>query len=121
MSDLWKKIKIDGIKGPEKVVAEFNIYMTEKSPYKKMKIKVFESNERHSIGHHYYDTYYEAFCDLRLEDGLGDFVGAVGHGSTIEETLSSAIRCYYSDIVSRKEISEWGKEDISYSDDFDFY
>lgn len=109
ISDLWNEIRVEGIASVEKLVGEFNIYFTNKSPYKKIKIKVYENEEKH----------FESISDLKLYDGFDDFYGTVGSGKTVDEAIESAVD-YFFEMLSRKDIAEWKEEDYSYADEFDF-
>jgi hypothetical protein len=109
LSENWKHIKINGIVGIDKCVAEFDIWEQNYSPYAKFKIKVYENAEGRFTG----------FSNLQVISPSGYFDGAVGYGKTIEEALTDTI-AYFFQLVSWKDKQDWKEEDFTESDPFDF-
>jgi hypothetical protein len=109
MSQDWKNIKIDGIAGIEKCVAEFDILEQNYYPYSKVKVKVWEDAEGHLTG----------VLNLHAKDPSGYFDGETGDGKTIEEVLTNTL-VYFLQLVSWKDKQDWKKEDFTLSDPFDF-
>lgn len=102
---MWQDIKHSKIVSTEKLVGEYDIWVLEKSPYGKFKIKIFEK----STG---------GYTNLQVRDERGGFNCVVGRGETKEEALRNTIvECIR--LFTWK--SKWEKSDFQYSDPFDFY
>ena len=108
MMKKWKDIKIEGIK-IKKCVAEFEIWEQQYSPYGKFIIKIRENDHGEFNG----------YSNLLVKDTTGEFYCAVGHGSTVEDTLEDTIRHFY-EMTSRKLPKEWVESDFERADSFDF-
>jgi hypothetical protein len=109
MSQDWKNIKIDGIVKIEKCVAEFKICEMNYSPYGKFKLKIFESA----------DGKFTGLSNQQVKDESGKINRVVGHGATLEETLTDTLQ-YFFKLVSWKGNREWKEEDFAEIDPFDF-
>ena len=104
---MWKKLKIEGIAGIEKLVGEYNIWEINKSPYGKFKIKIYENS----------DNIYSGYTNIHIADELGDFYCAVGHGKSEEEALEDTINEFFK-MTDRKE--KWDETDFRCADPYDF-
>jgi hypothetical protein len=105
----WRNIKIEGVTGICKCVAEFDVWAVQKAPYAKFKIKVFEDAEGKYIG----------YTNLRvksLKDGSPE--GGIGFGASVDEALGDTLQ-YFMNMINERP-SELTEEDIKYSDPCDF-
>ncbi len=106
--DSWKKIKISGIAAIEQCVAEFNIWETEKTPYGKFKIKIFEKQDGSFIG----------ISNIRIRNAYdGSPESAVGFGQTITEALNDTLEYFLKMLGDREDLAE---EQFEWSDGTDF-
>jgi hypothetical protein len=99
----WKEIKVEGIGSIEKVVAEFHIWSTEKIPYGKFKVKIFESQNGSFTGS-------PNIAVKSLEDDSPDWIG--GMGTSIEEALEDTLKCFMDTLKGREDLTE---EDFEWS------
>ncbi len=104
---MWRKIKFSEIAKVEKVIAEFDVWELNKSPYGKFKIKIFQDTK----------GLYTGYSNIQVIDETGSFHGAVGHGNTEESALSDTIK-HYLELVSWKE--DWQESDFEWSEVTDF-
>lgn len=103
---MWND-RYQGIAKIEKLVAEYNIWELNITPYVKFKIKIYESLE-HT---------YTGYTNIQIADGLGDFQCAVGYGRTQEEALEDTISEFFK-LTARKDT--WEEQDFQYADSCDF-
>lgn len=103
----WKNIKIEGIAGIEKCVAEFNVWELNKTPYGKFKVKIFENE----------DGKFTGYTNLQVKDAIGDPCAGVGYGNTVEEALEDTIR-YFLRMLNDKEFVK--QNDFECVDPYDF-
>lgn len=89
--DMWKDIKHPDIVSIDKVVGEYNMWVLEKSPYGKFKIKIYEKAIGEFVG----------YSSLKVINPEGRFDGAVGIGKTEEEALNDTLMKYF-ELVSWK-------------------
>lgn len=91
----------------EKLISEYTIWESEKTPHGKFKIKIYRS----STG------IYSGYTNLRLSDGNGDFCGGCGTGKTEEAALEDTLNNFF-EMLSEKDVLKEG--DFQYSDPYDF-
>jgi len=103
----WQDLKIKGIAGIEKCVAEFDVGELIKTPWAKFKVKIYESQNGMLKG----------YTNLNIRDKTGGFSGEAGHGNTIEEALENTI-LHFLDSLNEKET--WSEEDFQSVDPYDF-
>ena len=103
----WKSISIKGIARINKVVAEFDVYELQKTPYGKFKVKVYEQSDGSYIG----------YTNLQVIDSTGSYYCGVGYGSTVHDTLEDTIY-YFLSMLDREKI--WNEADFMYCDPNDF-
>ena len=102
--DEWKKIKIDGIAGIEKCVAEFHIRELYKMPHGgKFKVRVFE-REASFVG----------YTNVSVK---GKEEGSVGYGLSVEEALEDTLISFMEVLDQRAEFVESDFE-WAHPDDF---
>ena len=79
---MWHELKISQVEKIEKCVAEYQIWMHTVLPYGKLKIKIYEDQ----------DKTYTGITDVRVRRKFdGEFEGGVGYGKSIEEALEDTI------------------------------
>ena len=82
---MWHELKFDKVEKIEKCVAEFTIWMHTKLPYGKMKVKIYEDQDKTFTG----------VTDVEVKRKFdGNFEGAIGFGKTVEEALSETIKWF---------------------------
>lgn len=104
---MWQDIKHSNIALIEKLVGEYDVWVLEKSPYGKFKIKIYEN----SMGR------YTGYTNLKVVDEMGEFKSAVGYGETEEEAFGDTLEKYF-ELVSWK--SEWEESDFQCANPFEF-
>lgn len=104
----WKEIKVAGINKIDKVVAEFEVWATEKVPYGKFKIKILETTNGGYIG-------LPNLAVKNISDGTPE--GTSGFGRTIEEALEDTIKYFLQTLEGRTDLAE---DDFEWSDPHDF-
>lgn len=112
---MWHEIKIDGVKKIERCVEEFEIWMTDILPYAKMKIKVYEAQDKTFAGR----------TDVLVKRKFdGEPEGAVGHGITVDEALENTFQCFVNMVEKDYPIDKYpdglSKTDIEYAEYSDF-
>ena len=98
----WKKIKVDGIVGIEKCVAEFQVWELYKTPYAKFKVRVFER-----------ETSFVGYTNISVKDKER----SVGYGLSIEEALEDTLINFMEVLDQRAEFVE---SDFKWSHPHDF-
>ena len=99
--------KHQGIADIEKLVAEYNIWELNISPYAKFKIKIYESSSHSFTG----------YTNIHIADGFGNFDCAVGYGKTEEDALEDTISQFFL-MTARKD--KWEEQDFQCADPYDF-
>lgn len=112
---MWHKLKIRKVEKIEKCVAEYQIWMHEILPYGKLRIKIYEEQDRT----------YTGFTDVRIRRKFdGEFEGGVGYGNSIEEALEDTINWFLkiaeSDYPSDNYPNGLTEDDIEYAEYSDF-
>ena len=102
--DEWKKIKIEGIAGIEKCVAEFHVRELYKIPHgRNFKVRVFED-----------EATFTGFTNVVVKDKEE---GGVGYGLSIEEALENTLINFMEVLDQRAEFVE---SDFEWADPDDF-
>lgn len=109
MENSWKRIKIDEVKMIEKCIAEFRIWELNRSPYAKIKVKIYENSKGEFRGQ----------GNLLVDDGTGQFQTIEGVGKTMEETLENTLK-HFMYMLSRKPEREWEEKDFKCIEGYDF-
>lgn len=103
----WKNISINGIGKIKKCVAEFDVNETQKTPYGKFKVKIYEEQNGHFTG----------YTNLLVKDEDGTPYCGVGSGKNIDEALNNTISSFM-DMLSTKD--NYTEDDFECADPFDF-
>ena len=104
----WRNIQIVGIASVDKLVAEFQVWELNKTPYGKFKVRVYEKKDGNFVG--YTNIQLKPLDDECPESG-------VGYGATVDEALNDTINYFMNMINLREDLSE---EDFDWSDPHDF-
>ena len=112
---MWHELKINKVEKIEKCVAEYQIWMHTILPYGKMKIKIYENQDKTFIG----------LTDIRIKRKFdGSYEGGVGYGYSIEEALKDTIEWFINVVNSEYPMTEYPngitEECIKYADQIDF-
>lgn len=97
---MWHDLKIDRVDKIEKCVGEYQIRMHSILAYEKVKIKIYESQDRT----------YTGVTDVSIKrKSDGEFEAVSGFGNSIEEALEDTIK-YFLEIVD----SDYPSEEYPY-------
>lgn len=104
----WKKLKVDGVPGIERCVAEFKISELAHIPFESVKVKIFNRDDNLFVG----------FINLRVNDPIEGYPeGGAGYGTTILEALEDTLK-YFSELLEGRE--HLRHEDFEWWDPTDF-
>lgn len=103
----WKNLKIKGIPQIDKVLAEFQVWELEKTPWAKFRVKVIEEQNGEIF----------AITNLMYIDETGGENPGCAYGKTIEEALEKCIKNFLSYLPEDRELTE---KDFTTSDPYDF-
>ena len=87
---MWQDIKHSNIALIEKLVGEYDVWVLEKSPYGKFKIKIFQSYDEEWLD-------YVGKCRKRTQDGLFDLV----EGGIANDKVFNTIDLYFSGAMGK--------------------
>lgn len=112
---MWHNLKNHRIEKIEKCVAEYQIWMHTVLPYGKLKIKIYEEQ----------DKPYTGITDIRIRRKFdGEFEGGIGYGKSIDEALEDTLKWFFEilniDYPSEKYPNGLSEEDIEYTEYSDF-
>ena len=103
----WHNLKIKGIAGIEKCVAEFNVSELKKTPWAKFKVKIYEDSNGSFTG----------YTNLMIKNATGDASAGVGYGNTVEEALENTV-LYFLKMLDEKET--WMEEEFECANPYEF-
>ena len=112
---MWHNFKINKVEKIEKCVAEYQVWLHTVLPYGKLKVKIYENQDRTYMG----------ITDIRIKRKFdGDFEGGVGYGKSIDEALENTIKWFieiiYTDYPEEEYPDGLSEEHIQYVEFSDF-
>ena len=112
---MWNDLKFSKVEKIEKCIAEYQVWMLTLLPYGKVKIRIYEGQDRT----------YTGITDIHIRRKFdGGFEAAVGFGKSEEEALQDTIK-YFIEIINEDYPSEeyphgLSEQDIEYAECSDF-